>query len=192
MKIDGGATIETYTGLQFHILEPHPEEVNITDIAHALSMQCRFTGHTRFYYSVAQHSYLASFLVPPQFQLEALLHDASEAYIGDMSRPLKHFSECGRLYLEIEAKIEAVIKKKFGLPPTMSPEVKEADNSLLYAEKNALMEPCDWTHTWGKYEEIDATIQPWEPQYAETQFLRRYRQLSSYNYTRSDKCIVII
>lgn len=192
MKIDGGATIETYTGLQFHILEPHPEEVNITDIAHALSMLCRFTGHTRFYYSVAQHSYLASFLVPPQFQLEALLHDASEAYIGDMSRPLKHFSECGRLYLEIEAKIEAVIKKKFGLPPTMSPEVKEADNSLLYAEKKALMEPCDWTHTWGKYEEIDTTIQPWEPQYAEAQFLRRYRQLLSYNYTRPDKCIVII
>lgn len=176
MKIDSGATIETYTGLQFHILEPRPEEVCITDIAHALSMQCRFTGHTRFYYSVAQHSYLVSFLVPQQFQLEALLHDASEAYIGDMSRPLKHFSECGRLYLEIEAKIEAVIKKKFGLPPTMSPEVKEADNSLLYAEKAALMKPCDWTDTWGKYKEIDAEIKPWEPRYAETHFLHRYNQ----------------
>jgi len=177
MKIDSGATIETYTGLQFHILEPRPEEVNITDIAHALSMQCRFTGHTKFHYSVAQHSFLASFLVPPQFQLEALLHDASEAYIGDMSRPLKHFSECGRLYLEIEAKIEAVIKKKFGLPPTMSPEVKEADNSLLYAEKKALMKPCDWTDTWGKYKEVDVEIGSWNPDFAKIQFMRRYARL---------------
>lgn len=175
--IDGGATIETFTGRQFHILEPREEEICIEDIAHALAMQCRFTGHTKFHYSVAQHSYLASLIVSEEFRLEALLHDASEAYIGDMSRPLKHFSECGRHYLQIETRIERVIRKKFGLPPTMSPEVKEADNSLLYVEKRELMPPCDWTHDWGGHKEIDILIRSCTPSEARYLFYKRCEQL---------------
>ena len=94
-----------------------------------------------------------------------------------MSRPLKHFSECGKHYLEIEAKIEEVIKKKFDIPLTMSPEVKKADNSLLYAEKKALMKPCEWTHIWGAHKKIDVKIDEWQPNYAKYQFQRRYSQL---------------
>ena len=183
MKIDGGATIETFTGIQFHILEPREEEVCIADIAHALSLQCRFTGHTRFHYSVAQHSVYVSEILTAANALEGLLHDASEAYIGDMSRPLKHYSSCGKEYLLIEEKIEKVIRKKFGFPENMSSPVKWADNSLLYKEKEALMKPADWTHNWGEHENVDINIASWTPALAEGRFLQRFYQLTDIHVT---------
>lgn len=181
--LDGGATIQTFTGGQFHLLEPRAEEIYIEDIAHALSMQCRFTGHTRFHYSVAQHSYLASLMVPAQFQLEALLHDAAEAYICDMSRPLKHFSEMGKYYLEIEERINKVIREKFCLPSKMSPQVKEADNALLYVEKDALLPKMEWTHDWGKSaEHTNITIIKWPPRTAESIFLHQFNLLNVHSF----------
>jgi len=87
------ATIGLFSGGTFDILNPRAEDVRIEDIAHALSQQCRFTGHTKTFYSVAQHSVLASTLVAAPDELWALLHDASEAYMGDMNRPLKHAPE---------------------------------------------------------------------------------------------------
>ncbi len=86
-----GDYIATYTGKQFYPLDPRPEDVCLEDIAHSLSNLCRFTGHTdtdRFY-SVAQHSVICSTIVAPEAALLALLHDAAEAYLGDISRPLK-------------------------------------------------------------------------------------------------------
>ena len=109
------AAIETYSGKWFDILNPQPEMIDIESIAHATSMVCRFSGHTRHHYSVAQHSWLGSYLVPRENALEFLLHDASEAYIGDMSRPLKHCTEAGKHYREVEARITAVIREVFGL-----------------------------------------------------------------------------
>lgn len=183
LVVDGGATIQTFSGLQVHLLHPAPEEITIEDIAHALAMQCRFTGHTRFHYSVAQHSFLASLIVPQEFAKEALLHDATEAYLCDLARPLKHFSPIGPPYLALEEKIDAVIRKKFGLPETMSPEVKKADNKLLFAEKEVLMPRSEWTHKWdGEPAVADpivaSMIQRWIPKHAEEEFLHRYQILN--------------
>lgn len=175
LKMDAGATIETYTGLQIHLLDPRPEEICIEDIAHALALQCRFTGHTKYHYSVAQHCYLTSLIVSPTFALEALLHDATEAYLCDLSRPLKHFSQLGKEYLLVEDKLDRVIRAKFGLPLTMSPEVKRADTTMLYLEKDALMKPCDWTHEWGGYDIPDyIQIRSWTPPLAESVYLSRF------------------
>lgn len=175
LKMDAGATIETYAGLQIHLLDPRPEEICIEDIAHSLSLQCRFTGHTKYHYSVAQHCYLASLIVSPAFALEALLHDATEAYLCDLSRPLKHFSQLGKEYLLVEDKLDRVIRAKFGLPLTMSPEVKRADTTMLYLEKDALMKPRDWAHEWGGYDiPTDIQIRSWTPPLAESAYLSRF------------------
>lgn len=172
------ATILTYTGKTFHILSPTSSEIDIRDIAHALSNSCRFTGHTKRFYSVAEHSYLASLIVPAEFALEALLHDASEAYIGDMSRPLKHFTEAGKHYLDVERRIEAVIADVFGLPTEMSPEVKTADNAMLYAEKYQLMPARPWDTKWSDYEEkASIKIVGFDPPSIEDIFLHRFLKL---------------
>jgi len=82
-----GDWIQTYTGKRFWPLDPRPEDVDILDIAHSLSLLCRFTGHTSSFYSVSQHSILVAQEVPKRLRLWALFHDAAEAYIGDIARP---------------------------------------------------------------------------------------------------------
>jgi hypothetical protein len=96
------AWIQTNSGGVFHILDPREGEIKITDIGHSLAMQCRFTGHVRRFYSIAEHSVLGSYLVPEGDALWFLLHDASEAYIADINRPLKHFTQIGPAYAEKE------------------------------------------------------------------------------------------
>src|SRR5271165_7548492 len=86
-----GDWIQTYTGRVMYPLDPRPEEINIIDIAHALSNLCRFTGHVRTFYSVAEHSVRVSQHCDPKDALWGLLHDASEAYLADMSRPMKRY-----------------------------------------------------------------------------------------------------
>jgi hypothetical protein len=129
-------TILTASGLSFNLLAPNPDLIEIEDIAHALSHLCRFTGHTRVFYSVAEHSVRVSNIVPPQHALEALLHDAAEAYIGDVSSPLKaQLHE----YRNIEFALEQAIRQRFGLPPKATPCIKQADLTLLATEKRDLM-----------------------------------------------------
>lgn len=139
------ACIETFSGKLFDILDPQPDQIDIESIAHSLSMLCRFTGHVRHFYSVGQHSWLGSYLVPRNDALEFLLHDASEAFIGDMSRPLKHLTAAGEPYCEVEANIMKVIRKKFGLPLVQSGSIHQIDNQMLYAEKQQLMNDLDWS-----------------------------------------------
>jgi len=177
------AWIITFTGDKFYHLAPTPEMVHIEDIAHSLSMLCRWTGHTKFHYSVAQHSYYASFLVAKEFALDALLHDSSEAYLGDMNRPLKHFTAAGPAYMEIEAGVEKVIFEKFGVPFPLPEVVKVADTQMLYAEKAQLMRVTEATKyeakKWGRDEtEADIRIQRWTPRRAEKMFLKRFAQLT--------------
>ena len=173
------ARIETYSGLLFDILDPQPQDIVIEDIAHALAQNCRFTGHTKFPYSVAQHSVLASLLTPKEYAFEALMHDSSEAYIADLSRPLKHFTQVGIAYMPIEENIMAAIGRKFGFNQgTMSPEVKRADNLMLYAEKSALMSPMEWPTKWGDSEDAaNITIVEWTSRQAEAYFLARFAEL---------------
>src|SRR5690606_28894528 len=102
--------IRTHSGNYIDVLNPNPDLIDINDIAHSLSMQCRFGGHTKVFYSVAQHSVECAKRVSPEFQLAALLHDASEAFLLDIPSPIKH-----RLtnYKEIENTLMQVIAKKF-------------------------------------------------------------------------------
>lgn len=176
------AWIITFTGLKFYHLEPKPEMVTIEDIAHALSNIGRWTGHTRHFYSVGQHSVYASLICPPEFAFDTLMHDASEAYLGDMNRPLKHFTAAGPAYQKIEEKVEEVIFKKFGVRFPLPPAVKEADTKMLYTEKAQLMNVTKATQyearKWGADEtEANIRIERWTPRRAEKMFLKRFREL---------------
>ena len=162
--------IQTYTGKKFDFLNPTAEAVCIEDIAHALSNICRYTGHTKKFYSVAQHSVLmADNVLPDEDKLVALLHDATEAYLTDISKPLKNLLP---QYCELEDKVYKVIAEKFGLSDKLPDSVKEADLRLLATEKRDLLigEPGEWTiiKTVNPYPE---RIEPWSPKEAETLFL---------------------
>lgn len=168
-------TISTANGGFFDFMNPDRSEFTIEDIAHALSHICRFTGHTSEFYSVAQHCVEASFLVPEQYALQALLHDAAEAFMGDMSTPLKRMIPA---YKELERTVEAVVLGRFGLTLPLHPCVKEVDLLLLATERRDLMPHC--TAEWGMLEGVVAdpdTLLPWAPDAAKQMFLTRYREL---------------
>jgi uncharacterized protein len=180
------AWIQTYSGGIFHILDPKQDEINIKDIGHSLAMQCRFTGHVRHFYSIAEHCVLGSFIVPKKHALRFLMHDASEAYIADINRPLKHFTGVGAAYLPVEENIQDAIHEKFHLQlldhDCAVPEpacIKEADNAMLYAEKEQLLPPMDWETKWGAdTKAADVKILCWAPEVAEVEFLHRYYELA--------------
>lgn len=174
------AWIQTASGGMFHILDPQPEEIKIEDIAHALGMLCRFTGHGRLFYSVAEHSVFASRL-DQKNPLWALLHDASEAYIADLNRPLKHFTQAGPAYLEVEKIVMNAICKKFGLPLEQPESVHKADNMMLYIEKDQLMWPMEWDTKWGEPPKEKSIIKlgGWSPQIAKAEFLHRFYELTN-------------
>lgn len=130
--------IGTYTGKKFHYLSPKPEEIDIVDIAHALSLKCRFSGHVKVFYSVAEHSIRVSEIMPEHLKLEALLHDAAEAYMPDVPRPIKESFGLSKF----EDTIQDMIFKKFGIS-NKSPQVKEADNILIATEARDLMANMD-------------------------------------------------
>ena len=168
-----GDWMQTYTGRMFWPLDPRPEEIDIEDIAHALSLQCRFAGHCNRFYSVAEHSVLMSKKVAPEHALWALMHDAAEAYCTDIVRPLKR-SLIG--YLEIEARIMTAICQKFNLSPVMPTEVKQADNQILNDERDQNMKPppADWGLAQiGAKDPLGVQLEFWSPVHAEAHFLGR-------------------
>jgi hypothetical protein len=168
-------TILTASGRYFPLLAPTPGDIRIEDIAHALSNLCRFTGHVREFYSVAQHSVLVSQIVPPEDALAGLLHDASEAYVTDISKPLKpHLGG----YVEIETRIMEAVLKAFGLPTCLPPSVKRADLILLATEKRDLMPAHE--DDWDLIRDVPRLgncIDPWPPRAARAYFMDRFRQL---------------
>ncbi|HYI27587.1 MAG TPA: phosphohydrolase [Bradyrhizobium sp.] len=171
-----GDWMQTFTGKQFWPLDPRASEIDIVDIAHALSLACRYAGHVRHFYSVAEHCVLLAGWVPPEARLWALLHDASEAYLVDVPRPLKPFLPG---YREAEAAVMAVVAQKFGLGPDMPGIVAEGDNRILHDERAQAMRPCvaEWDlpgHGLG------VRLNFWSPWTAEEQFLALFETLTGW------------
>lgn len=193
-----GDWMQTLSGKAFYPLAPRADDLDIRDIAHSLAMQCRYNGHVRRFYSVAEHCVLMSDhvlgsklataeLTTNQLALWALLHDAPEAYIGDMVRPLKlqmpEFRDAGD-------RIMAVIASRFSLVGgtthrledgssglTLPPEVKAIDTRILLDERSALLAtpPRDWAV--GEIEPLGVTIRAWEPSIAKWEYLVRFQAL---------------
>ena len=168
--------MQTYSGVQYFPARPEVSKVRIVDIAHHLSMLCRYTGACRRFESVAEHSVLVSQVVPPEHAFAGLMHDATEAYVNDLNRPLKH-SWLLWGYRRIEARNWAVIAEKFGLPVVLPQCVHDADIAVLRAEQNALMLPLPADQGWPDYA-ADVEIQCWPPEVAEKRFLDRFFDLS--------------
>lgn len=174
-----GDFIITYTGKRFYPLDPRPEDINILDIAHSLSLLNRFTGHTEFPYSVAQHSVAVSYALHHQYQaskymqLSALMHDASEAYVNDLARPLKRMLPD---YTAAEKAILDVIDAKF-LVNTRHALVKEVDNRALVTEAAVLCVGEKWYQEphWEPPFTYPVKEQPWRV--VKEQFLQRFREL---------------
>ena len=181
---DNAAWIETFTGRRFYVLDPRVQDVDIHDIAHALSLITRFTGHTREFYSVAEHSVRVSRACAREDALWGLLHDASEAYLSDINSPLKHQPEMA-LYREAEHRMMNVIAEAFGLDLREPASVKLADRRLLVTEKRDLMPPSpDWLAFAG-VEPLPEKIVPWSPKLAELTFMQRFDVLTGISHPRS-------
>lgn len=166
----------TYTGRAFYPTAPTVDTVDPVDIAHALSMICRYGGHVRRFYSVAEHCVLMSHAVPPVDALWALLHDATEAYVGDMVRPLKRAMP---EYRRVEDRLMAVICERFGIEPAMPASVHAADTRILYDERDALLTPSPrpWASLEG-FVPLGVEVQGWQPASAELRYLERLSELT--------------
>jgi 5'-deoxynucleotidase YfbR-like HD superfamily hydrolase len=169
-----GYQIETYTGRFVDITEIKPSDVNLLDVAHALSMSCRFNGHTSKFFSVAEHSVNVSWLVPKEMALAGLLHDGSEAFLCDIPRPIKPFLTN---YYELEAKVQAAIYERFGVGAFCHETLKEADNIALKAEAKALVKSGGKHWQMSHVAEHDVPINCWTPKRAKREFLNRFAEL---------------
>lgn len=144
-----GQSISTFSGTQFWPADPRPQEIKIEDIAHALSLLCRGNGHVKHFYSVAQHSLYCALEAQNRkyshkVQLACLLHDGSEAYISDITRPVKKLLP---LYRDMEAGLQNAIEKKYGLVDLTDEEykqVKEIDDAILRYELAELLDTHDY------------------------------------------------
>lgn len=159
--------IQTYRGKYIDPFNAQASDIFIEDIAHALSNLCRFTGHVKRFYSVAEHSLHVSSLVPQEHKLTALLHDAAEAYLSDLSRPIKHRPEMA-FYREAEDQLLAIILLKYGCPVVLPACVKKADDAMLHLEALTLMAAgADWAD---KHIAAEVSLEYMTPSYAKHRF----------------------
>lgn len=166
--------ITTHSGLNFDYQNPIIDSICIEDIAKGLSHECRYTGQLDRFYSVAQHSVECSYVVADKFKLEALLHDAVEAYCKDIPSPLKKLLPDYRL---VEDKVDQVIRQKFNLPLTISPEVKQADLILLATEhRDIANDGKEWPMLKG-IPLLERKIDPVPSGVAYNRFMRRFYEL---------------
>ncbi|TIQ40971.1 MAG: hypothetical protein E5X49_21130 [Mesorhizobium sp.] len=169
-----GPAITLASGRIFDFLDPHGSDFTIEDVAHGLAHICRYAGQCRHFYSVAEHSLLVSD-VATGYPYEALLHDAAEAFIGDVTRPLKQLLPD---YKAIEANVEDAIAKRFGLNSGYREAVKAADLSVLAAEQAQVMAPG--TDNWAKKAGViaaDVAVRYLSPPEARREFLKRFEAL---------------
>ena len=172
------AWIQTYTSKRFNPFNIQPGDICLEDIAHALSMQCRFVGHTKFHYSIAQHSVFVSQLCNPQDALYGLLHDASEAFLGDVASPIKQ-TEVYKAYKELEKLVQSNIYQSFGLDTVEPISVKEADLIILATEATQLLQKRDdWTLSRTPANIIIPELTPTQ---AKLCFLARFKEITCQN-----------
>lgn len=173
--------IETFSGKRVYFMDPEPDDFDILDIAHALSNNCRWTGHCKYFVSVAEHSVSVSKLCDDP--LAGLLHDASEAYLTDVAKPIKPFLEN---YMDIEDRIMKAIAKKFGFKYPLNKSVKLADNQQLSTEAHYLV-PSRGDHwSWDRWSAdgvrpaVEKGIVPigMHPSMAKEVFLKRFKELT--------------
>lgn len=185
--------IETYTGRSFHPLEPDVEKLSVIDIAHALANQCRYSGHVAWFYSTAQHCVLLAQYVLDNggSALEAmqiLMHDAAEAYLVDIPRPVKQFMP---EYRKWDHAINVSIREWLGWSGFPIPTYQDdIDSRVIVDERHVLMSksPNDWGHRMAP---IGVPIIQWSQEYAERMFLIMFARLSrevygQYLYVNSD------
>jgi hypothetical protein len=181
--MDPGPFIQTLTGRRINPLDAAPEDIDPVDIAGALANLCRFGGHSRGFYSVAQHSVIVCDLLEergatPDELMAALLHDAAEAYLGDLPHPIKHRSDLGAVFRVAEKRLEAVINERFALPDATA-RVKPLDRALLATERRIFSSVSwEWPELDG-VEPLDLEIEPWLPDRAREEFTRRYERLQA-------------
>lgn len=164
----------TSTGRTFWPLDPRADEIDVRDIARALSNLCRYTGHTARFYSVAEHSCYVSDACSPENALWGLLHDAAEAYLGDVARPTKH-AAFGDRYREVEQRVLEAVCERFGLPVEMPTEVHVLDDIVLETEVLSLMPALPDGARWtSQRPRAGLAIECWSPRRAEREFLSRF------------------
>jgi uncharacterized protein len=172
--------MQVFSGKRFYPLDPAPHDVDIVDIAHALAMKCRFGGHCKQFYSVAQHSVLVARHASQEDALRALLHDAHEAYspFGDVPRPIKNAEPALKQRIaQIEDRLDLAIAAKFGLPtPIKNKAIDILDNRILHDEREHVMVPTndEWSVPYGPLGL--ASIPEWSPLRARAEFLSFYDQ----------------
>jgi uncharacterized protein len=178
-----GPYLQTVSGRWVNPFDPDPEQLDAGDIARALANLCRFGGHSRSFYSVAQHSVIVSRLVEARTgdaedAFAALMHDATEAYLGDMPHPLKHRSPLGTAYKAAEDHLEQALRNRFNIKPDV-PEIKRVDKALLAAERRAFSaERWHWPELEG-VEPLDVELAAWPPDEAVRAFAERYAELDA-------------
>lgn len=179
MTMSRDSKILTYTGRWFDVFDPRPEDVDILDIAHALALTNRYGGHTDLPYSVAQHCVLMSQEVHQSQALWALLHDAGEAYLGDVPKPIK---VCLPAFEEAEEDVMGAVVRKFNLWPAHCPhEVKDADLRMLLTEARDMMPgPLSNYLPWAPgVQPYEWTVTPWDWTAAKRRFLSRFEVLTA-------------
>lgn len=163
---DRGPWMHTFSGTQFYPMDPRPEDIHIQDVAHHLAFQNRYNGATIEPYSVAEHSFWCSHLCAPKFAKEALLHDLAEAYLGDVTRPVK--IACGRNFQSAYGNLERLIlqaaAERFRFRYPFPQEVIDSDNYVLESEL-VHIEAREPVGLWP------------DPKDAMKQFLKRFHEL---------------
>lgn len=168
MKVDW---MTTYTGIKLNPLNLHPDDIVIEDIAHHLSLLCRYNGACKFLYTVGQHCVFGVDYVSQGNELAYLLHDASEAYLSDMVKGVKDQLEVFRI---IEDRLQGIIYKKFNVEPFDHAEVKRVDYAIMNTEAHAIMSNLDgWLFPEPP---LDIEIKYWVPMHTEEKFLQLYEK----------------
>lgn len=176
VRVEVGPSIMLHSGAWLDLSSPSTSDFTIEDIAHGLAHLCRYAGQCREFYSVAEHSLLVCDIVPAQ-GLAALLHDAAEAFLGDITRPLKQMLPD---YRRIEQEVQNAILARFGLPLVPEPAIKHADLRVLAAEQHQIMPAGTdyWAHSSGVVP-APIVVRHLSPTAAKLEFLARFEALSS-------------